>query len=291
MNLPQRIEIAMEEAISHLEGALHFTLEDSPSHRVALIDGWNDCQGTRCSIAHYLVGLRACAIDAALRINAILEDNVEDQLEILENVIAVVGNDNTISDDQKQHERNPWIAEGIWHMCMTIAARRSELHPCGQIIALDYAHIITKDHGLDVAAIYEHDGIIGLSLVETKTYRDRPDRALYDAVVFFKEVDEGKHSARIRQTVQTMRSALSPEQQSKISSSFWKRNRTYIPNPHYLCVQDKPIDWTRRRPSLRNLQPDKLNILIMPHLITDFDVFFDQVSDEMREFARGLQNV
>jgi hypothetical protein len=281
----------MEEAISHLEGALRFTLQECPSHRAALIDGWNDCQETRCSIAHYLVGLRACAMDAALRINAILEDNEEDQVEILENVIAVVGNDNNISDDQKQHERNPWIAEGIWHMCMAIAARRNELHPCGHIIALDYAHVITKDHGLDVAAIYEHDDIVGLSLVETKTYRDRPDKALYDAVVLFREVDEGKHSARIRQTVQTMRSALLPEQQSKISTSFWKRNRTYIPNPHYLSLQDKPIDWTRRRPSLRNLLPDRLNILIMPHLITEFDSFFDRISDEMREFARGLQNV
>lgn len=291
MSLPQQIELAMEEATTHLQGALRFTLHESPSHRVVLIDGWNDCQQTRCCIAHYLVGLRACAIDAALRINAILEDTQEDRVEILENVTAIVGNDNTISDDRKQHERNPWIAEGIWHMCMSIAARRNELHPCGTIIALDYAHVIAKDHGLDVAAIYEHDGVIGLSLIETKTYRDRPDKALYDAVVFFREVDDGKHSARIRQTVQTMRGALSAEQQAKVSSSFWKRCRTYIPNPHYLPVEDKPIDWTHNRPSLRKLQPDRLNILIMPHLITGFDNFFDQISDEMRDFARGLQNV
>lgn len=179
-------------------------------------------------------------------------------------------------------------------MCLAIAARRGEFHPNGNIIALDYAHVITKDHGLDVAAMYEKDNLFGLSLVESKAYRDRPNDAVNDAVAFFREVDNGKHSSRIRQSVQVMRNALSLDQQSKISASFWKRERTYLPNPHYHCDNNNLMNWANPRPSFRNLKPkcmvfDSSNIIIMPHIIFGFDDFFDRISDEMRMFARGLQ--
>lgn len=294
LSLPNQIETAMENAIAHLVCVLRLTLQEADTHRVVLIDGWNDDQVTRQSIAHYLVGLRVSAIDTILEIQAALENTQQDRLEILESVIAIVGEDNNLSNDRKTHERNPWIAEGLWHMCLAIAARRGEFHPNGNIIALDYAHIITKDHGLDVAAMYEKDNIFGLSLVESKAYRDRPNDAINDAVAFFREVDGGKHSARIRQSVQVMRNALSPDQQSKISASFWKRERTYLPNPHYHCDNNNQINWANTRPSFRSLKPkcmvfDRSNIIIMPHSIFGFDDFFDRISDEMRIFARGLQ--
>ncbi len=291
MSLPEQIEIAMESALSYLVCVLRITPQESDTHRVVLIEGWNDNQATRQAIAHYLVGLRSNAIDAALRINAFLENTQGDRLEILNNVFAIVGEDNGMSIDRKQHERNPWIAEGVWHMCMAIAARRNEIHPSGNIIALDYAHVIAKDHGLDVAGIYERDNLIGMSLVETKAYKDRPNDAIKDAVTFFREVDDEKHSVRIRQAVQVMRGALPIEQQSKVSGSFWKRERTYLPNPHYQYNEDNQIDWSNTRPSFRTLKTVKNNIVVMPNIITDFDNFFDQISDEMRSFARGLSNV
>ncbi|MBI5933863.1 MAG: hypothetical protein HY867_09160 [Chloroflexi bacterium] len=294
LSLSNQIGTAIESAIAHLECVLRLTLQESDTHRVILIDGWNDDQVTRQSVAHYLVGLRVSAINAILQIQAALENTQQDRLEILESVITIIGEDNNLSYDRKSHERNPWIAEGLWHMCMAVAARRRELHPNGNIVALDYAHVITKDHGLDIAAMYERDNIFGLSLVESKAYRDRPNDAINDAVAFFKEVDGGKHSARIRQSVQIMRNALSPDQQSKISASFWKRERTYLPNPHYHYNNNNQINWTNPRPSFRNLKPkcmifDRSNIIIMPHILVEFDDFFDGISDEMRNFARGLQ--
>lgn len=295
LSLPEQIEVAMESAITYLLGILRFSIQESVTHRVVLLDGWNDNPTTRQAIAHYLVGLRVSAIDSALRIKAVLESTQQDRLEILQSVIAIVGEDNNMPDEKKIHERNPWIAEGVWHMYMAIASRRTEIHPNGNIIALDYAHVITKDHGLDVSALYEKENLYGLSLVETKAYRDRPNDAINDAVTFFREVDQGKHAARIRQCVQIMRSILPPEQQAKISPSFWKGERTYLPNPHYHSTLNQ-VNWVNPRPSFQGLKPksaafDRLNIIIMPHLINDFDNFFDCISDEMRGFARGLNNV
>ncbi len=292
MTLSEQIENAMSDAISCLEGCLRCSIQESETHRVIIIEGWNDGEITRRAIAHYLVGLQASAIDCILHIRASLDNTPEDRLEIYQSVIRVLGDNNQISRKKRNTDRNPWIAEGIWHFCMVIAARRFELHPNGRIIALDHAHVIAKDHGLDVSAIYENENSFGLSIIEAKTYIDNPNGAINDAVTFFKEVDGGKHSARIRQTVQVMRSALPPDQQPKITNSFWKRERTYIPNPHYAGEID--IDWTNSRPSFRELKPkpnlfDRMNVIIMPNGISDIDNFFDQISDEMRNFAGSLQ--
>ena len=287
LTLPKRIEEEMEIAIDCLSGSLHFEFSESETHCTLTILGWNDNDVTRQAIAHYLVGLRACAIDAALNIRSQLEDTPEDRQEVIQNVFAIIGIDNSeLSQDQKQDDRNPWIAEGIWHMCMAIAARRNELHPIGSVISVDYAHIASKDHGLDGLVLYEVDNLFGISIIESKAYRDDPNRAINNAVEFYRDIDSGKHDLRIRQSVQIMRTALPPNFQSMISGSFWKRERTYIPNPHY--DESNKMDWTNIRPSFRDLKPVRTNIIIMPHKISGFDNFFDQIADEMRSFARSL---
>lgn len=283
----------MRNAIADLIDALRFEALNATTHQALIVTGWSDNDSTRQAIAHYLVGIRACAMDAALNIRANLADTAEDRVEVLQSVIEVIGETNDESTDQqrrfKQDERNPWVAEGIWHLCMAVAAQRAEIHPMGNIILLDYAHIKAKDHGLDVAAIYQTSETTGISLIESKAYKDDPNGAINAAVGFFRDVDEGKHSTRIRQAVQIMRTALTIEQNATISASFWKRNRTYICNPHYHATHN--MDWTNTRTSFRNLKPEPLYIAIMPHSIFDFDRFFDDISDKMRNFANSLQNV
>lgn len=285
----------MKNAISDLAIALRFEACNVTTHQALIVAGWDDNDSCRQAIAHYLVGIRACAIDAALNIKATLTDTTEDRTEILQSVLAVVGKTNEWSSDPeeceeqrafKQDERNPWIAEGIWHLCLAVAAHRSEIHPMGNIILLDYAHIKAKDHGLDVSAIYQANGETGISLVETKAYRNNPNGAISAAVGFFRDVDKGNHSTRIRQAVQIMRTALTPELNGTISSSFWKQNRTYICNPHYHA--DHSVDWTNARTSFRNLEPEPDYIAIMPHCIVDFDLFFDDIAEKMRTFANSL---
>jgi hypothetical protein len=287
LTLPKRIEEKMEMAINSLSGSLHFGFSESETHRTLTILGWNESAVTRQAIAHYLVGLRASAIDAALNIRSQLEDTPDDRREVIQNVFAIIGIDNSVlSQDQKQDDRNPWIAEGIWHMCMIIAARRNEFHPIGSVISVDYAHIASKDHGLDGLVLYEVDNLFGISIIESKAYRDDPNRAINNAVDFYKEIDNGKHDLRIRQSVQIMRTSLPQSVQSRISGSFWKRERTYLPNPHYDANNN--MDWANLRPSFRALKPFRTNIIIMPHIISGFDDFFDQIADEMRNFARSL---
>jgi len=297
MGLAEQVELAMREAIEYLADALAWETLEAPTHRSMIVTGWNRNETTRRAIACYLVGLRACAMDAALRIKADLEDTEADRIEVFDNVIAIVGEDNTEDIEDKKRrktcERNPWIAEGIWHLCLALARyRQSELHPPGTILALNYAHVITKDHGLDVAAIYEGEDLIGLSLVESKAHKDDVNAAISEAVRYFREVNEGKeHAVRIRQTVQIMRASLAPEINKQISSSFWKRTRAYLPNPHYEA--SLAVDWTNSRPSLPTLMVDgeNIEIVVMPHPVEEFDQFFDQIAEEMRAFARSLADV
>lgn len=132
----------------------------------------------------------------------------------------------------------------------------------------------------------QDDGLLGLSIIECKAYRDDPNGAISEAVAFFKDVDNGKYSTRIRQSVQIMRSSLPQHLQEGISKSFWKQNRSYIPNPHYDACHE--INWMNSRPSFRTLKLDRTNIIVMPHIISEFDKFFDEVAKEMRDFAMGI---
>ena len=288
MSLPNKINESMELAITRLTDSMCYRILEADTHRTIIVTCWNDNDLNRRAVAHYLVGLRACAIDAALNIRAELEDTPRDRSEIVQSVIHLVGESNDkLTADQKQDERNPWIAEGIWHLCMAIAKRRPDIHPVGNIIALNPIHVASKDHGLDIAAIYqEEEAIFGLSLIESKAYKKDPNGAIGDIVTFFEGVDEGNHATRIRQAVQVMRASLPANTQGALSKSFWKRRRSYLPNPHY--EESCEIDWTRSRPSFGKLEPDRANILVMPHMICGFDDFFDNIADEMRSFVRSL---
>ncbi len=287
MSLPVIIEVAMEDAIDFFVRSLRCDFCEADTHDTLIILGWNDNEESRRSIARYLVGLRALAIDAALTIRSQLEDTPDDRLEIARNVYAIVGKNNfELTDEQIRSERNPWISEGIWHLCMVVASRRQELHPIGSILSVDYAHVASKDHGFDVLAMYEDiDTLFGLTIVESKAYKDDPNGAIANSVEFYREIDCGEHDLQLRQSVQIMRTALPLSVQEKISGSFWKRKRSYIPNPHYDKINN--VNWRNSRPSFRSLVPKKPNIIIMPHIIKDFDIFFDLISDEMRYFVKG----
>jgi len=288
LSLPDSINEAMETSIAHLADSMRYKVLEAATHRTIIVTCWNDNDPNRKAVARYLVGLRACAIDAALNIRAQVEDTPEDRSEIMQSVVDIVGESNDeLTIDQKQDERNPWIAEGIWHLCMAIAKRRSDIHPMGNIIALNPIHVVSKDRGLDVIAIYmEEEAIFGLSFIESKAYKNNPNSAINDAVALFKSVDQGKYATRIRQAVQVMRASLPANTQATISTSFWKRKRSYIPNPHY--DESHEINWAKTRPSFRSLEPDRANILVMPHIICGFDEFFNNIANEMRSFVRSL---
>lgn len=281
----------MQDSISYLQAKAYCLPIDSDTHRTIVVTCWNQDDLARRAVAKYLVGLRACAIDAALNIRAELEDTPEDRGEIVQSVLEIIGNsEDELTGEQKTTERNPWIAEGVWHLCITIARNRPDIHPIGNIIAVKPINITAKDKGLDVSVIYQQDdGLLGLSIIECKAYKNDPNGAISEAVAFFKRVDKGLYATRIRQSVQIMRSSLPQGMQQVISKSFWKQNRSYIPNPHYDSSCE--VDWTNPRPSFRALIPGRTNIIVMPHIISGFEQFFNEVANEMRDFVAVIQSV
>ncbi|MCG9969915.1 hypothetical protein L9W92_18125 [Pelotomaculum terephthalicicum JT] len=287
MTLNEIIETTMKEAIIFILSHLRYEFKEADTHNSVIFYGEinNDLIE---AIAHYLVGIRACAIDAALNIRAdLIGDTDEDKIELYADICSIVGeNNNALTMDQIQDERNPWLSEGIFHLFMNISTRLTNIHPPGLIIALDLPHVSAKDKGLDLMALYLFGDNLGISIIETKAYKDDPNKAINKAVNYFKEIEQGKHAPRIRQSIQTMRTSLPPSFQKLVSSSLWKKNRSYIPNPHYDA--SVPMNWSNRRPSLNDLSVGKTRIIIMPHIINNFDTFFNSISENMRDFARGL---
>lgn len=288
--LPARIEAAVQEGLAVLEKTLRCIPQTAPSHSVLLVEGWGDGPQTTEAIASYLVGLLASAVNRALVVRAHITNTNADRLELLRNVEAITGSKATpLSPKRKQDQRNPWIAEGIWHLCLFLSATRKDLHPQGPIVALDLPHIAAKDHGFDVIGIYRGPSTYGVSFVESKAYEKDPNGAINDAVSFYAELESGKHDARARQAVASMRDSLPPGAQGAVSASLWKDERAYLPNPHYDA--STVMDWTNTRPSLKGLALPTDRIVIMPHSIDNFRKFFDDVADAMLTLATQLTHV
>jgi hypothetical protein len=284
----KRISDAIDDSINYFVSNIQFEKHDSETHSTIVVAGWRKDNVALQHVAKYLVGLKAHAIDAALNVRADLIGEIAIRKRfILNEVLKLVGeSNNRLTKKKKSDERNPWICEGLWHLCMAVARLKPELHPPGYIFALNYVHVNAKDHGLDGLAIYESDDRLGLSIIESKAYKLDPSTALQRATFFFKDVDEDKYAGDIFDKVQIIRTALPSELQSQISDMFWEQERAYIPNPHY----DGSVteDWFKKREVFKNLDVNKENIIIMPNIIDDFDGFFDDIADMMREFAGGL---
>ena len=287
MSMPEQIETWMHEAIDYFVQNLSVSVDDSDTHVVVDVSGWGANQDSIEAIAKYLIGVRACAIDAAMSIRANLLGSEEERSEIHRNVFQVVGErGGDLSAESITTERNPWIAEAIWHLCMVVASQEASIHPLGTILAVDILHVNSKDHGLDVSALYLVDGQCGFGFLETKAYASDPNGAIHSAVGFFRAVDGGEQGLRIRQRVQAMRNALPMDIQGLITESFWYNEREYISNPHY--DRSVPMNWTNERPSFRDLVPQRTRLVIMPHPIEDFNSFFEAVSNEMRRLVNTL---
>lgn len=283
------VETAINNALSLLAGTLQVQLSAATTHQVLLVTGWDASPQVRQAVARYLVGLRVSAVNAALQVRAQLTDTPADDAEVLTNVEAIIGvNGAGLTQAQIERHRNPWMAEGIWHLCLALAQRLPGLHPPGNLIALNLPHAETTEHGLDVAAIYEIGGGFGFSIVETKAYPRRPSQAITDSVGFFRKVDQGLGNLplKIRQTIQRMRADLPAVIQEEIKEFLWKQNRSYLPNPHY--DDQQAIKWDTARPSFTGLFPGPQGIIIMPHAVRNFPRYFDGLAAEMLAFARSV---
>jgi hypothetical protein len=119
LTLSETIESAIEGSIAALCDRLRVERCDTPTHSVVIVSGWDARVDAKRFIAQYLVGLRLSAIDCALNIRAsLLDDSPEGRIDIYRSVAEVVGESNdALTNFQRTQERNPWLAEAIWHLC------------------------------------------------------------------------------------------------------------------------------------------------------------------------------
>jgi hypothetical protein len=287
---PKVLEAAVTAALDLLEKQLQATLTTASTHRVLIVSGWSASKATIEAIATYLVGLVMDSITSVLKVRANFLDTTDDRAEILRNVERLSGTTSApLTADKKQDERNPWIAEGIWHLCLLLSSRRPEFHAPGRVIALDQPHVRAKDHGFDVLAIYRSGSSFGVSFVESKAYEKDPNGAINKSVEFFKEVDNKQHDERARKAMSAMRGLLTQQEQDQVSVSLWKEARAYVPNPHY-DAQYSP-KWHHARSSFKDLHVPAERIVIMPHEIQGFSAFFDQIASEMLRIANTIAHV
>ena len=288
MALSEILTRKIEESLAILSERLTIVDTSATTHDVVEIIGFQEAESIE-ALSTYFVALRAGIIDQAGNICSDLIDDtpdyVNDILQSVHEIITQPADSTEEAESWKSTWRNPWIAEGIWHCYMRIAMDRTELHTEGTIIAIDFPHISAKDHGQDVTALYlKGNGTLGMSIVETKAYRDYPANAISDAVVTLKDLEAGKHDTRLRQMVTSFRSIISEQNKQRLSSSLWKNERILIPNPHYEA-NDATVQWGRARPSFSPLEAP---VVIMPNAIYGFDVFFDEIARTMRSKAEEL---
>src|SRR5437660_8272654 len=120
--LAETIALWMEEALDLVQASLQHQLIAVASHQVLVVTGWNTCAEMRQAITRYLIELRINAIDAALSIRAEIADTDEGRIELAANVYAIIGEQaGSLTAHQKSVQQNPWIAEGIWHLCFAVA--------------------------------------------------------------------------------------------------------------------------------------------------------------------------
>lgn len=289
MGLPDAVERAIQESIDYLGENLQFDLREADTHVAVFVTGWNDTEDATRAVAKYLVGLIASCIDSVLTVRtSLLADTDADRLELRANVESMIGTEeHPKTVDEKREFRNPWIAEGLWHLCMVLAGlKRPEFHLPGAVRAVTSIHALARDPGPDVAVVFSIGGALGLTIVETKAYQNDPARAIRDAAQFFRQVDDNAQSLRVRQQMNALVSQLPPSVQKLSTPSFWKRIRCYVPNPHHSSAVE--IDWASDRDVLAPFRRDNQIVMIMPHGVTDFADFFDEVASQMVEFVRSL---
>lgn len=290
MTLSDIINRETNEALNLLAEKLSVTDTTAETHSVVEVSGWQDSDCVE-ALGTYLVTLRVGIIDQAGRIIYELigetRDYAQDILRSVDEIVKQPESSNESPENWKATWRNAWIAEGIWHCYMRVAMDSPTLHKWGTIIALDLPHISAKDHGQDVTALYiNEDGVVGMSLVETKAYRNDPNGAISDAVKTLKDIEEGKHNTRLRQLVTSFRAVMEDTYKQLLSPSLWKNERALVPNPHYEA-NEATVNWGRKRTVFSGLSGP---VVVMPHAINGYDAFFDEIARTMRIKAEEFAN-
>ena len=281
---PGRIQDDVNLALCNLNGLISVELSEHASHCVIQIGGLNHRNEVIQGVAVYLVGAIASCIDYNLAIRTALFNEKTLMRDLYRDVVDVVGQDNEIEGNRKTYERNPWIWEGICHLLFHLSLQNKDNHPPDYLLAKSSVHLNVKDHGLDVIALYGTKSL-GITAGECKAYLERPTDAIRDAANRLQEVDMELRDTEIRSTLSQFRPSLSPEKQNMLVGAFWHKERAYF--PMVCCDSIHSVTWTTDRIVLNRLKPPANRKYLVPASIEDAAIFFDEVSEAMRQYASG----
>ncbi len=275
-----RLSDDVETALEELSDSLGLQQTECKTHSVSLLSNF-DLQQCLDATAVYLVSAIAQSIDANLQIRRALFAEQNFNRELLADVVAVVGEED-VDEEFKTMVRNPWMWEGISHMLMHLSRKDEAFHPSGHVLAKTSIKYDVHDHGLDMIAVYQSDAL-GVSAGECKAYFEDPGRGITDASNKLGEVDSNKRDIEIRAAVNQLRCALPADVNSKLASSFWKEERSYLP---FICCDDAhSSDWNRRRQSLSKLAIPVSRKILIPLALADAREAFDNICVIMRTYA------
>ena len=281
---PAELVLDMAAALARLDRLVTVEIGELANHSVVQVKGLDSREEVVEGIAVYLVGAIAGCIEFNLQIRAALFNEKRLSRDLLRDVVQIVGATNSIEENVKIYDRDPWLWEGISHLLFHLSLTDPAKHPPAPLIAKSSLHLSAKDHGLDIVALYGVDSL-GVSAAECKAYLQRPSDAIADAANRLREIDHELRDSEIRSVLVQLRPSLSSSQQTKLASAFWYQERAYF--PMVCCDAKYGVDWTEDRIVLSRLVPPANRKHLVPASIDDARRFFDAVADAMRSYAAG----
>lgn len=283
-----RIESEIAQCLEWLGDMLKVSEVTIGTHRLLTIAGVDRSPECLRALAVYCVGQIVNAVEVNLEIRADLLglDNQRTCERLVRDVYSVIGDNNeSLTDEQKEDERDPWLFEALSHLLVHLSTRNSRHLPVGRLIGLMPLHKSAKEAGLDLIAAYAA-GHVGLGLGESKAWANDPSGGLRAAAAKFRDVDQGGYDSDLRIAVGLMRYALPMEYRSHMTDAFWEEERAYLPFIGYDSNQNP--QWTSEREALRSLGVPSSHRILVPLPIKDFRVFFDDLANEMRAYLELL---
>lgn len=275
------IEDLVANALTGLRQELTVQAQQVGSHVVVVVDGLEKPAAVEAFATYALV----VGIGQAVRVNlAIATEMFGDGPQFVDalrrDVERTIGASNTITDDFREDQRDPWFTECLGHLLLNLSRDVTALGPPGTIQALTLVHTDVRDHGLDLVGLHMEQALLALNVAEAKASENNASNHSGATATLFAEVDNGARDMEIRAKVQILREALPAERQALVTPAFWHARRSYAAVISY--AHASPFSPAHQRPTFAALAvgADRVRLLAVP--LANYKQFFDTLADRVR---------
>jgi len=276
------IDGLLSKAMGDLGSQLRIQTKVVASHHVILVEGL-EAPATAEAFATYAL---IAGIGQGIRTNLaiateLLGGGPSFGVELQRDVERLIGSNNSITDDFREDQRNPWFTECLGHALLCLSRVIPALGPqSGRVEAITPVHLDVRDHGLDLVGLHIEQALLGLSIAEAKASEAHASQHGSATAILFSEVDSGTRDAEIRGKVQILREGLPTPYRSLITPSFWHDKRVYFAVISYGAAST--FTPNRSRPAYSGLAVDASRVRLIAIALADYKQFFDGVADRVR---------